>query len=221
MSNMSTIYLDRIEASKILKVSTRTLDRYIRRYKIKIKKEGRVVLIPRNDVDKIINDHIGRFLEDFNRLKTDGQPVQNVQDVQNQEAANLVVKDIKVENVKTKEEKAEAIKEKDEGVYQHLYLETKKELKERQDRLEAATYRVGQLEAQLKNMIPLLEYNKKDKELKEAQIALENRVAENQVTLQQMDVKLRSERVAKWVYLSLTGLLLIVEPVLFLIWAFN
>lgn len=204
MSNIVSNFVDRIEASKILKISTRTLDRYIRSYKIKIKKEGRNVLIKRSALDLVINDHIGHFLDDFKRLKDDGQRVQHVQDA-------LMVKDIKVEQFKAKEEE----------VYKALYAELKKEIKEKQDRLEAATYRVGQLESQLKNMIPLLEFNKKDKELREAQIALENRVIENQTTITKMHGVIRSERVAKWVYLSLVGLLLVAEPILFLVWAFS
>lgn len=192
-------YLDRLKASKLLRVSTRTLDRYIRRYKVKIKKEGRRVFINQTDVDRIIDDHIGHFLGD----RQGGQGVQH----------NLAVKDIKLESVKTKD--------REEAVYKELFLDIKKDLKEKQDRLEAATYRVGQLESQLKNMVPLLEYNRKDKELKEAQLALEGRMVENQNTLERMRAALRNERVAKWVYLSLTGLLLIAEPILFLIWAFS
>lgn len=202
--NIQNIYVNRLEASKLLKVSTRTLDRYIRQYKIKVKREGRMVFIKRNAVNLIINDHIGHFLGDFKRFKEDGQDVHNVQDA-------LTVKNIKVEQFRAKEEE----------VYKSLYGELKRELKEKQDRLEAATYRVGQLESQLKNMVPLLEFNKKDKELRESQIALENRLMENQTTLTKMQGIIRSERVAKWVYLSLVGLLLIAEPILFLMWAFS
>lgn len=205
MSNIvSNIHVDRIQASKLLKVSTRTLDRYIRRYKIKIRREGRRILVKRTDVDRIINDHIGKFLDDFNRLKPqDGQVRQDVQ--------GLTIKDIKVESIRAKED----------SVYKELFLELKKETKERQDRLEAATYRVGQLETQLKNMIPLLDYNRKDKELKETQLALENKMSQNQESIKKMQIIIRSERVAKWVYLSLVGLLLVAEPILFLFWAFS
>ena len=130
---VSNIYLDRGEASRILKVSTRTLDRYLRRYKIKIKKEGRKVLVKKADVDHIINDHIGKFLDDFNRLKTEATPAISQPTPTNEERPRLSVKDMQVESIKVKEE----------TVYKELYVELKKELKERQDRLEAATYRVG------------------------------------------------------------------------------
>ena len=47
---MSITYVDRDEASKILKVSTRTVDRYVRKYRFKTRKNGRRVLIKKIDV---------------------------------------------------------------------------------------------------------------------------------------------------------------------------
>ena len=96
MASLSTTYVDRDEASTILKVSTRTVDRYIRKFRFKTRKDGRRVLIKRNDVDKIIEEHIGHFIDikstDFNKSKrpqkTDSQ------------APDFEVKDIKVESVK-------------------------------------------------------------------------------------------------------------------------
>ena len=64
MVNLSTTYVDREEASEILKVSTRTVDRYLRKYKFKTRKDGRRVLIKRIDVDRIIQDHIGQFIDE-------------------------------------------------------------------------------------------------------------------------------------------------------------
>jgi len=68
-----TQYVDRVEASKILKVSTRTVDRYMRKYKCKTRKDGRQVLIKRVDVDKIINDQFGHLVNP-NKVET---PVNN------------------------------------------------------------------------------------------------------------------------------------------------
>lgn len=236
MPNSSTAFLDRSEASNILKVSTRTLDRYLRKYRIKTRKEGRTILIKRADVDFIIDKHVGHFLEDFKRMQAEnagqlGQDIrQAVAGVQNADApveapaaSSLSVKNIKVEEVRaaSHEKQENERREKEDTVYKTLYQETKNELKEKQDRLEAATYRVGQLESQLKNMVPLLDFNRKDKELKEAKQAMEFKIAEHETLVVKMEQKLRSERVAKWVYLSLVGLLLIAEPVMFMIWAFS
>ena len=69
-------------------------------------------------------------------------------------------------------------------------------------------------------MIPMLDFTKKEKELKESQVVMEKRAAENQELIQKMELKIRSEKIAKWIYVSLIGFLLVAEPILFLLWAF-
>jgi len=201
MANLSTTYVDREEASDILKVSTRTIDRYIRKFRFKTRKDGRRVLIKRNDVDKIIEKHIGQFMD----IKS------ATEDTATKDAVE--VKDIKVESVKKSDN--------EEGVYKGLYGEAKNELKEKQERLDAATYRVGQLESQVKTMVPMLDYTRKEKELKEAKTTIEQKELEKLHEVRRMEHKLKTERMAKYIYLSLVGLLLVAEPVLFLFWAFS
>lgn len=199
MVNLSTTYVDRDEASTILKVSTRTIDRYIRKFHFKTRKDGRRVLIKRIDVDKIIEEHIGQFVD----MKSTFNP------------PSIEVTDLKVESVKKPENT------NDEKVYQGLYSEAKKELKEKQDRLDAATYRVGQLESQVKSMVPMLDYSRKEKELREAKTAIEQKELEKIEEIRRMENKLKTERMAKWIYLALVGMLLVAEPVIFLVWAFS
>jgi len=209
MANLSTIYVDREEASEILKVSTRTVDRYIRKFRFKTRKNGRRVLIKRVDVDKIIEEHIGQFVDIKSTILDKLSNKQKAVD----SAHGFEVKNIKVESVKSPD--------REDGVYQNLYHEVKKELKEKQERLDAATYRVGQLEAQVKNMVPMLDYTRKEKELKETKNAVEQKELEKLQEVHRMENKLKTERIAKWIYLSLVGLLLVAEPVLFLFWAFS
>ncbi len=204
-------YVDRIEASKILKVSTRTVDRYMRKYKFKTRKDGRRVLIKKNDVDKIIKEHIGRLVD----IKENNlNEILNSKETTNDKESNLTVKDIKIKNIKEKETKAE------DRIYKDLYQEIKKDLTAKQERLEAATYRVGQLETQAKNMVPMLDYNKKDRALQEAYSAMDQRAKQGEELTIKLETKLRSERIAKWIYLSLVGLLLVAEPILFFMLAF-
>ena len=215
MTTTSTIYVDRDEASTILKVSTRTVDRYIRKHKFKTRKDGRRVLMKRADIDKLIQEQIGQFIDEKN-AKLDNK-ISEQKAVQN--TTSITVKDVKVEAVKkqTKDEKAA----KEEAVYKNLYTEAKKELKEKQERLDAATYRVGQLESQVKTMVPMLEFSKKEKELKEVKGVIEQKEIDKLQVVNKMENKLKNERMAKWVYLSLVGMLLVLEPILFLFWAFS
>ncbi len=210
-----TLYVDRIEASKILKVSTRTVDRYMRKHRFKTRKDGRRVLIKKVDVDKIIKEHIGRLVD----IKEDNlnEILNNKEQKGVEKTTKLAVKDIKVKKIKEKDSEKMNVEQE---IYKELYGEVKKDLGKKQERLEAATYRVGQLESQVKSMVPMLDYNKKDRALQEAYSAMDARSKQNEETIQKMEVKLRSERVAKWVYLSLVGTLLVAEPILFLLWAF-
>ncbi len=80
---------------------------------------------------------------------------------------------------------------------------------------------VGQLEAQVETMVPMLDYTRKEKDLKEAKSAIEQKELEKLHEVRRMEHKLKTERIAKWIYLSLVGLLLVAEPVLFLFWAFG
>ncbi|MDH5596765.1 MAG: helix-turn-helix domain-containing protein [Candidatus Peregrinibacteria bacterium] len=210
MATLSTPLVDREEASKILKVSTRTLDRYIRKYRFKTRKDGRRVLIKREDLNKVIQEHVGQFMD----INLDNK-LDNKKSVEH--VSNIAVKEVKVESSKKSEERAE----KEEGVYKNLYAEAKKELKERQERLDAATYRVGQLESQVKNMVPMLDFSRKEKELKEARGLIELKEAEKFEEVRKMQRQIKTERVAKWIYLSLAGMLLVAEPILFLLWAFS
>ena len=176
-----TLYVDRIEASKILKVSTRTVDRYMRKHRFKTRKDGRRVLIKKTDVDKIIKENIGRLID----IKEDNlnEILNNKEaEIKTDKSSNLAVKDIKIKNIK-KEENVE------QQIYKELYQEVKGDLKEKQDRLEAATYRVGQLESQAKNMVPMLDFNKKDRALQEAYSAMDARSKQNEELVVTMEAK--------------------------------
>lgn len=212
-----TQYVDRVEASKILKVSTRTLDRYVRKHKFKTRKDGRQVLIKRVDIDKLIEDQIGRLVDDEKMNNLLNQKEENLKEAQEAASNKLVIKDVKVKQIKEKSDRMAVEQE----IYKELYQEVKNDLKEKQDRLEAATYRVGQLEAQAKHMVPMLDYNKKDRALQEAYAAIDQKVKQSGEVIQTMEEQLKTEKVAKWVYLSLVGLLLVAEPILFLLWAFK
>ncbi|MCK5471852.1 helix-turn-helix domain-containing protein [Candidatus Gracilibacteria bacterium] len=130
----------REEAAKLLGVSTRTLDRYTKRGKLRVKLSAdRKILIHAKDLEKIAKHSLPE--KTFAKRKTSSkgktEPV----------AAEAV--EVTTENV-------------EEKVFRELYEEANKDLKQKQEKLEAASFRVGQLEAQLKNSVPLLEHKQKE-----------------------------------------------------------
>jgi hypothetical protein len=132
-----TFDLSRKEASEILKVSTRTLDRYIKSNKVSSKNIAGRIMLDRNEVSGMKKTRKHRKV----RKTTKAHP----------ETKKEVF-----EINKSIDEAAKA----EEKVYQKLYEELKVDVRTFQQRLEGANYRVGQLESQVKASVPLLDHQK-------------------------------------------------------------
>jgi len=133
-----TFDLSRKEASDLLKVSTRTLDRYIKSKKLSSKNIAGRVVLNRDEIDAMKSKRPHRKVR-----KNKSQNKKQVYEIN----ASYV-------EPKTEEKNAE------EKVYKTLYEELKLEVKVFQQRLEGANYRVGQLESQVKSSVPLLDHQK-------------------------------------------------------------
>jgi excisionase family DNA binding protein len=134
----------REDASEQLNVSLRTLDRYLRRGKLKSHSDGRVVLVHSQSLAEFAKKLSSSVKNSAPAKKKKHSPRREMPEAEAVEVSN------------------EAIEEK---VFRELYDEASKDLKAKQEKLEAASFRVGQLEAQLKNSVPLLEHKKKEEEL--------------------------------------------------------
>ncbi|KKP37806.1 MAG: hypothetical protein UR28_C0026G0012 [Candidatus Peregrinibacteria bacterium GW2011_GWF2_33_10] len=95
-------------------------------------------------------------------------------------------------------------------LYKNLYEETKNELKQAYSELNSANYRLGQLEEKLHNSIPLLELKENTLALKEAEVNLEKKSEE----IQQ---KLKMERLNKWIFAILLLGMIALQPVLWIL----
>jgi hypothetical protein len=105
-------------------------------------------------------------------------------------------------------------------IYQKLYEELKQELKIKQERLEGANYRVGQLEAQLEiqknETVPLLEY-KKILQLEEAKVEkAQEALGIVEGKLKTFQTRLKEERLNKNIYLLVLFILLLLQPLWFI-----
>ncbi len=127
-----TFNLSRKEAADIMKVSTRTLDRYIKSKKLSSKSIAGRIMLSSDEIAGIGNKRPHRKVS-----KSTGQKK---------------VYEINTSNIETNDT--------EEKVYRKLYEELKMEVKIFQQRLEGANYRVGQLESQVKASVPLLDHQK-------------------------------------------------------------
>lgn len=164
--------ITRDEAAEKLGISIRTLDRYLKRGKLKFKlSPSRQVLIHAGELEKL-----GGKIHAQPKTKTAPR---------------------KASEPETVEVATEAVEEK---IFRELYEEASKDLKAKQEKLEAASFRVGQLEAQLKSSVPLLEFKQKESEMQSENSKLKE--------------KLVAAILKSWVFLGVAILATIVAAVL-------
>jgi DNA-binding transcriptional MerR regulator len=148
MSTQKNSYtINRDEVATKLGISTRTLDRYVKRGKIKNRVDGRNVFFDPKEVIEF-----GKVLAEKSKKLANQKP----------KAAK-----INSESSATAEPVNHVENRPEEKIYEKLYHEAAVELKGKQEKLEAASFRVGQLEAQLKNSVPLLEWKQKEEVLQQ------------------------------------------------------
>ncbi len=143
-----TFTVDRNSASEILGVSIRTLDRYIRQGRLRARKINGFVKLDESEIQAFQTGYTpnpaAKTVEELSQERIHQSLDEPVIDVHT-EVSNIL--------------EEETITEQNSGgVYEILYKETKEELQEAQHRLEMANYRVGQLESQVQNSVPLLEH---------------------------------------------------------------
>lgn len=171
--------LTRQEAAKYLKVSTRTIDRYVTQNKLSVTKENGNVLL--------------RYQE-LELLKKDKNTV----------AAQIIEPNITNTN-SLQIENNEEIKK-----YKILYEEAKQNIENRDDLLRQMHYKLGSLESESKNKIPILEAQNTKFELnsKLQQVSKENDLLKK---------KLYSARNGRTVFFAVSLFLLFLLLVFFLI----
>jgi chromosome segregation ATPase len=212
--------IDRKKAAEILSVSIRTVDRYIQ--KGTLEKEvinGRIFINPKSfgklQEQKIRQDE---YLSEINAISP---PLKTIDRGEAQEASETSI-------VAEYTEEGAAISEnrRKTEVYKNLYEELQEELKIKQERLEGANYRVGQLEGKLKETVPLLEYRKalaleqkKRDELEDILTAFEkdnerlNQTVESKQTeVTQISDKLETERFNKKIFIIILVVLFLLQP---------
>jgi len=168
MKSKNNVYsISRDEAAEQLHVSTRTLDRWLKSGRLKSKADGRTVWVHAEELEKLAEKE---QLKELRRGK--------------QKSARTTPRAV---------QSLTNTRESEEMIYKKLFEEAATDIKAKQEKLEAAHFRVGQLEAQVQNSVPLLEY-KQEKE---------NLVR----TSAELATELATERIKKWLFVGLSSLL--------------
>jgi excisionase family DNA binding protein len=201
--------IDRKAASKLLKVSVRTVDRYVKKKKLTAQNVGGRVWLNKDEVESMSGYAEGPTMDIGVDMSTPVTSIDSPQDIHEE-----------IDDTLSTSQTRKIVKgASSSGFYKELYGATKEELNEKQERLEIANYRVGQLEAQLKNSIPLLEYHRESaaKKLEKAKILEKIGYAEK--SIRSLAKKLKFEQYNKKVILTILLVLLALQPLWLLLLA--
>lgn len=130
--------ITRLEAAKLLSVSVRTIDRYIRAKKLSAAKIDSAIRLSKAEVLALATPL-------FEGLSTPGM-------------SGGVYVDTTRRGVVNDSEVVDSLSTSPEKIFEDLCKKLQEEVKENHRLLEMANYRVGQLEGQLKVSIPLIEH---------------------------------------------------------------
>jgi len=201
----SEIYnLDRKAASKLLKISVRTLDRYIKSKKVSTRVVDGRVWLDKSGLKDYMDEKSGAASVDSGNMSTSDMAIDV--DVDNGHSSSQ-------DYVQSMSTVRKISKERSpNSVYKKLFSELKEDLNEKQARLEIANYRVGQLEAQLKNSIPMLEFHRENYEKKQKEQGLENKISEQTTVLMRIKTQLKYEKFNKRIFLTILMVILTLQP---------
>lgn len=137
----------REEASNILGISTRTLDRYIKSKKIKGSQIAGRVRVYQTELEKFAEILGKKIITQENIIEPDQKKKTPVK-LGGSESKEIALPQGHIE-----------------GLYRDLYEETKSELRTVYQELTMANYKLGQLEEKLSTSVPLLEDAKRKEEM--------------------------------------------------------
>ncbi len=211
--------LSRKDAADLLAISTRTLDRYIRSKKLTARKKGGTILLSEEEVANLKVSHFQNMHGASPEME--GRAHRHIDSVSAR--ANATIFDAETGIVEENPvavapvAKTTGARSEREKVFEELYDLSRREVREYHNKLEAANYRLGQIEAQLKHSVPLLEYHEKEEALRQQDHIIQGKVRRQEETLQIIEQELKSERLNKNIYIGLLFGLLALQPLLWLL----
>lgn len=210
--------IDRKEASELVGISVRTLDRYIRSGRLKARKIDGFIKLDENEVRAFRTGYVPMTANNESaETVSDAAATRRHRSLNDDESAPML--DVQSELGRVLGEDFPQKEDAKGNVYEILYKETRDGLREYQQKLELANYRLGQLEAQVTNSIPLLEYKAQSKK-REAREGKLKEIARKYIKeAKALKVELNIEKLNAKAYIVLLFILLFLQPILW--WIFQ
>lgn len=208
-NTLSTYNLDRKAASRLLKVSIRTLDRYIKAKKLSSRVDNGHIWLSKEEIRKFKSGHVSTPTVDNPNMSTPRMSIDMTMDTSIDNVD-------RVEVIEAKDK--QKIPREENEIYKKLYFDIKEELNMKQERLEMANYRVGQLESQLKSSIPMLEFHRDKYQADKEKQELKEQIQGKEKEITEVFSKVKVERFGKRMLLIILLFTLALQPLWLLLY---
>lgn len=204
--------LDRQQVSDLLKVSTRTLDRYVAKNVFSTQRKKGKLFFHAKEVEDFLHTNNTESIDNSRHIQST-----RLQEIQNQFASEFsrnftaepvsqpMAKEVKLELPSQKEMQLEMEK----NMYKQLYEKMQELHASQLDRLQQASYRIGELEHKMQNTVPLLEAKNKQEEI---QVELQQKakfIQQLQQEQEELEGKMQTAQFFKVLYFTTTFLAII------------
>jgi hypothetical protein len=215
--------ISRKEAADFLDVSTRTLDRYIMDRKLSSRKKAGNIWLNEEEVNNL---KIARFQSAHGASPSGpGRVHKHLNNagsttVIDGETGEVEQKQIPVEGTTaslTPMVQEQGVSHAREAVFEELYELSRREIREHNNKLEAANYRLGQLEMQLKHSVPLLQHQEQSESLREQESVINSKLKRQVESIEMLEQEVKAEKLNKNIYIGLLFGLLAIQPLLWLL----
>ncbi len=201
--------VSRFDAAELLDVSLRTLDRYTKTDKISAARRGRSLYFDESELMSfkaeyvVKNQMIQKKRKAKSKAKKQSKPASRQEDgfadvgrAQAREQEDIVA-DVDIIDPDFAVIRDELLRRSpEESIFKTLYKKAEVELDTLRKQLNTANYRVGQLEAQVKSMVPLLSFKKQKQKL----LSLTEEKLKQEQQISALEQQINVERFAKKVY---------------------
>ena len=194
-TNSHDKYLSRSSAANMLWVSTKTVDRYIKKWELWYKKSGSKINVIRNDVENILN------------IKTKIQYKSPKSEVINNANNNVMHHENKDQNENVNYKKLEQVIDKRIQWFFDIFNKKEEIINDKDKMIFMLQQKVWELESEIKNMVSLPDYSKEKQSILVEKQKLED-------TIKSLKNEVKNEKTKNIIYL---WLLLIVVFVILLI----
>lgn len=184
----------RQEAADILWISTRSIDRYVKSWKLRAKKDGKIVYINSSDLENLSWESVNK--------------------------QEVIVKETKVVEprvIPIKKETSTEISTKNTSALDEIYLDLKKEIKDKDKIIWELSVRLWQAEEMVKNTVSLIDYKKSQFLLEESRSNLNQAIIDLESDKEDLEKELKYQKTNNIIMLLALVFLFAIAGTIFLL----